>query len=218
MSSSESDNEEIRRLEEAVISISTTSLISNGHDESGVALSNGFNRTACRKISKRISNTTKEDDNELKITPELRSFVAKKLGAFLDSNTKCSTKEVADKDLNSSSVDDSGFRLFSSSCGDWITEEEANKKFCQGRRKRQKSSSSDSTEDDRLAEAVVPEDFMSATSNNKHEKNANSLEDNSPNKKQKKCKHKTKEKDADEQSSIFRLKKHKKKKRALPGD
>ncbi|XP_055957509.1 protein CUSTOS-like [Patella vulgata] len=218
MSSSESDNEETRRLKEAAISISTTSLTSNGHDENGHALLNGFNRTACRKISKRISNTSKEEDNELKTTPEFRSFVAKKLGAFLDSNTKCWTREGTDNDLNSSSVDDSGFRLFSSSCGDWISEEEANKKFCQRRRKRQKSSSSDSTEDDRLAEAVVPEDFMSATSNNKHEKNYNSLEENSPSKKQKKCKHKTKEKDADEQSGIFSLKKHKKKKRAMSGD
>ncbi|ESP04128.1 hypothetical protein LOTGIDRAFT_237542 [Lottia gigantea] len=224
--SSSSDDDEARRLQEAVIGLEhVPKPYPNGSSHSKSDNIN-FNK----KTSKR--NNLKTDDtksNELNTTPEFRFFIAKKLGSYLDSITEFPEDENIKKDAKIPKQD--GFRLFSASYGDWLTEDEVEKRSSVKRKKKRKSSSSESGEDERLMEAVIPDDFLKDIVNSvsdhpssqkdnidKHGELPSEETDQCKNKKHKKCKHKTKDKEDssvshDSQQDLIEKRKHKEKKK-----
>ncbi|XP_011354192.1 uncharacterized protein C12orf43 homolog isoform X1 [Pteropus vampyrus] len=97
-----------------------------------------------------------QDGNELQTTPEFRAYVAKKLGALLDSSITISEvmKEPTKAEIQKVTPEDDGFRLFFTS----IPEGPARKASPEPRRKRLPSSSSSEESDEewqRCREAAV---------------------------------------------------------------
>ncbi|XP_006898599.1 PREDICTED: uncharacterized protein C12orf43 homolog [Elephantulus edwardii] len=96
-----------------------------------------------------------QDGNELQTTPEFLAYVAKKLGALLDSSITISAvkKEPAKASVQKAASEDDGFRLFFTSIPGGPEKEAAP----QPRRKRPPSSSSDDSDEEwqRCREAAV---------------------------------------------------------------
>ncbi|XP_008296110.1 uncharacterized protein C12orf43 homolog isoform X2 [Stegastes partitus] len=136
--SSSSDDEELRRCQEAVWETKT-----NRNKDSDV------------KESKRVVVADHEHDgNELQVTQGFRTHVAKKLGHFLDSCIVELRPEASScvESAKCSDDDDEGFRLFSTS----VPGQKAEDAPAPARRRPvQSSSDSDSEMEKRLKEAAV---------------------------------------------------------------
>ncbi|XP_072244514.1 protein CUSTOS [Leuresthes tenuis] len=136
--SSSSDDEELKRCQEAVWEIKTNK-------------TKGGDSTA--KESKRVVVADHEHDgNELQVTKEFRAHVAKKLGRHLDSCISVMQPDASSCLKSTSCDDDEGFRLFSTS----VPGQKADEPPAPVRHRPVPSSSdSDSEMETRLKEAAV---------------------------------------------------------------
>ncbi|KAM4576939.1 protein CUSTOS [Odontesthes bonariensis] len=136
--SSSSDDEELKRCQEAVWEIKTNKT-KDGDSNA--------------KESKRVLVADHEHDgNELQVTKEFRAHVAKKLGHQLDSCISVMQPDTSSCLKSTNCDDDEGFRLFSTS----VPEQKADEPQAPVRRRPVPSSSdSDSEMEARLKEAAV---------------------------------------------------------------
>ncbi|KAM9744357.1 protein CUSTOS [Menidia menidia] len=136
--SSSSDNEELKRCQEAVWEIQKN----NNKDGDSNA-----------KGSKRVVVADHEHDgNELQVTKEFRTHVAKKLGHLLDRSISVMQPDTSSRLTSANCDDDEGFRLFSTS----VPGQKADEPPAPVRRRPVPSSSdSDSEMETRLKEAAV---------------------------------------------------------------
>lgn len=139
MSESSSEDENTARLKEAVWSFKPEDVNINGKDNNG--------RQSHR------ADVSKHEHDELGTTPEFRSHVAKKLGAYLDGCISEVCSDIVEPAQSENREDEEGFRLFSSSTpGKWM---EQSPPPPPKRRPVPSSSDSDSEMEMRLREAAV---------------------------------------------------------------
>ncbi|XP_039724281.1 protein CUSTOS isoform X3 [Pteropus medius] len=154
-SSSSSDAEELARCREAAMPAWGLEQRSRGLEKPRADASDNQLLTTQPSLRHKVDEH-EQDGNELQTTPEFRAYVAKKLGALLDSSITISEvmKEPTKAEIQKVTPEDDGFRLFFTS----IPEGPARKASPEPRRKRLPSSSSSEESDEewqRCREAAV---------------------------------------------------------------
>ncbi|XP_039724282.1 protein CUSTOS isoform X4 [Pteropus medius] len=153
-SSSSSDAEELARCREAAMPAWGLEQRSRGLEKPRADASDNQLLTTQPSLRHKVDEH-EQDGNELQTTPEFRAYVAKKLGALLDSSITISEvmKEPTKAEIQKVTPEDDGFRLFFTS----IPEGPARKASPEPRRKRLPSSSSEESDEEwqRCREAAV---------------------------------------------------------------
>ncbi|XP_006890564.1 PREDICTED: uncharacterized protein C12orf43 homolog [Elephantulus edwardii] len=154
-SSSSSDEEELARCREAAVPSWGLEQRPKGPEKPRADAANGQLPATQSSLRHKVDEH-EQDGNELQTTPEFRAYVAKKLGALLDSSITISEvkKEPAKASVQKAASEDDGFRLFFTSIPGGPEKEAAP----QPRRKRPPSSSSSDDSDEewqRCREAAV---------------------------------------------------------------
>ncbi|EGW10601.1 protein CUSTOS isoform X2 [Cricetulus griseus] len=155
-SSSNSDAEELARCREAAMPAWGLEQCPQGAEKPRSDAAGKQVPASSQRSLRREVNQHDEDGNELQTTPEFRAYVAKKLGAMLDSSIAISEvwKKPRKAEVRQVAEEEDGFRLFFTSIPGGH-EKEASPKPC---RKRQPPSSSSEDSDEewqRCREAAV---------------------------------------------------------------